>query len=229
MTAEELNTKPQPGRPGTPPRLHGLYVITDTTRHQGDALVTAVSDAISGGARIVQYRDKTTDADRRLAEMRALRQLTRAHDVLLLVNDDIELARRSGADGVHLGRDDQAIVAARHALGTEAVIGASCYNRLDLAERAVAQGADYCAFGAAFPSLTKPEAVAAPFELFRQAHEALPVPVCAIGGINADNAASVIAAGADMLAVISAVFAATDIRRAAASIAEAVELSVEDR
>lgn len=223
MTDVLLNARQPPGRSGRGGNrpLHGLYVITDTVRHRGDALLSAVAAAIAGGARIVQYRDKSDDANRRLTEMQALRQLTLAHGVLLLVNDDIALAHQSAADGVHLGRDDPAIAAARATLGPAALIGASCYDRLDLAERAVAQGADYCAFGAIFPSSTKPEAAEASLDLLRQARDSLTVPICAIGGINADNAASVVAAGADMLAVVSAVFAATDIRQAAEAIGRA--------
>ncbi len=204
-------------------RLHGLYVITDTTTQRGRDLVDAVRQGIEGGARVVQYRDKSGDDELRFSEAQALRALTAELGVTLLINDDVALAQRVAADGVHLGRDDQAILAARQALGPEAIIGASCYNRIDLAERAIAQGADYCAFGAVFPSSTKPEAAAASLALLNEAHARLPVPICAIGGINADNAASVISAGADMLAVISAVFAAADIQAAASRIARQYE------
>lgn len=204
-------------------KLHGLYVITDTTAQRGRDLVAAVRQGIEGGARVVQYRDKSGDADLRLSEAQALRAVTAEHGVLLLINDDVALAQRVGADGVHLGRDDQDLLGARQALGAGAIIGASCYNRVDLAEQAIAQGADYCAFGAVFPSSTKPEAVAASLALLQEARACLPVPICAIGGINADNAASVISAGADMLAVISAVFAAADIQAAARRIARQFE------
>jgi len=204
-------------------RLHGLYVITDTTAQRGPDLVDVVRQGIEGGARVVQYRDKSGDAELRFSEAQALRSLTAELGVVLLINDDVALAQRVAADGVHLGRDDQALLAAREALGSEAIIGASCYNRIDLAERAIAQSADYCAFGAVFPSSTKPEAAAASLALLNEARARLPVPICAIGGINADNAASVIAAGADMLAVISAVFAARDIQAAANRIARQFE------
>ncbi|MDD3576838.1 MAG: thiamine phosphate synthase [Halothiobacillus sp.] len=196
-------------------RLHGLYVITDTVQFKRDALVRVVAEAIAGGARIVQYRDKSDDSERRLAEASALRTLTLEHEVLFLINDDLDLAEAVAADGVHLGREDGAIEAARARLGAEAIIGASCYNSLELAGDAVQAGADYVAFGAFFPSRTKPDAAVASMALLIEAKQKLNVPICAIGGITKDSAPELISAGADMLAVISAVFSATDIKAAA--------------
>lgn len=196
-------------------KLWGLYVITDTVRTQRTALVQAVGAAIAGGARIVQYRDKSCDAKRRLAEASALRALTLAHNVLFLINDDVALAQAVGADGVHLGREDGAIADARVTLGAAAIIGASCYNDFALAEQAALAGADYVAFGAFYPSKTKPHAVPATPALLARARSALHLPLCAIGGITPENAPPLLAAGADMLAVISAVFAAPDIPKAA--------------
>lgn len=195
--------------------LHGLYVITNTVQFTRDALARAVADAIAGGARIVQYRDKTQDTERRLAEASALRSLTLEYDVLFLINDDINLAEAVAADGVHLGREDGAIEAARTRLGSEAIIGASCYNSFARARDAEQAGADYVAFGSFFSSATKPEAVPAGLELLTRAKQELSVPVCAIGGITKETAPVLINAGADMLAVISAVFSATDIQAAA--------------
>ncbi|MDD4966735.1 thiamine phosphate synthase [Halothiobacillus sp.] len=196
-------------------RLYGLYVITDTVQFKRDALVRVVAEAIAGGARIVQYRDKSDDSERRLAEASALRTLTLEHEVLFLINDDLDLAEAVAADGVHLGREDGAIEAARARLGAEAIIGASCYNSLELAGDAVQAGADYVAFGAFFPSRTKPDAAVASMALLIEAKQKLNVPICAIGGITKDSAPELISAGADMLAVISAVFSATDIKAAA--------------
>lgn len=195
--------------------MRGLYVITDTERQQGAALVFAVAAAIRGGARIVQYRDKSTDSARRLAEATALCRLCAEHQILFLINDDVSLAEAVGAGGVHLGRDDHAIAAARARLGADAVIGASCYDSLALAREAVTAGADYVAFGAVFPSQIKPDAPRVPLDVFRQAKDALGVPLCAIGGLSPDNAPDVLSAGADMLAVISAVFGASDPQAAA--------------
>ena len=196
-------------------RLRGLYVITDTVQFTRDALVRAVADAIAGGACIVQYRDKSNDSERRLAEASALRALTLEHDVLFLINDDLDLAEAVAADGVHLGREDGAIEEARDRLGSEAVIGASCYNSFELARDAEQAGADYVAFGSFFPSSTKPEAVPAGLELLTRAKQELSVPVCAIGGITKETAPVLITAGGEMLAVISAVFSTTDIEAAA--------------
>jgi thiamine-phosphate pyrophosphorylase len=178
-------------------------------------LVEAVAAAIAGGARIVQYRDKSGDSDRRLVEASALRALTLAHNVVFLINDDVALAQAVAADGVHLGREDGAITSARMALGDEAIIGASCYNDFALAEQAVLAGADYVAFGAFYPSKTKPQAVPATPALLARARAELALPLCAIGGITVENAPPLLAAGVDMLAVISAVFAAPNIAAAA--------------
>ncbi|MFO7581507.1 thiamine phosphate synthase [Guyparkeria sp.] len=205
--------------------LQGLYVITDTTRFVRDELVQAVGDAIEGGARIVQYRDKSDDTDRRRAEAAALSALCLRHDCTFIVNDDIDLAIDVGADGVHLGRDDHALVDARQRfeeMGLDAIIGVSCYADRQRAEHAAAAGADYLAFGAMFPSPTKPHAPSASAELLAWARERLGLPVCAIGGITADNIVDLLPYHPDMVAVISEVFSSTDIRAAAAALAEQI-------
>lgn len=192
-------------------RHPGLYAITDGPR---DDLLEAVARALAGGARLVQYRDKTADHARRHAEAAALRQLCANHGVPLLINDDLELAAAVRADGVHLGEHDPALAAAREVLGAEAIIGVSCYDSLERARELAAAGADYLAFGAFFPSPTKPLARRAAPELLRQS-AALGLPRVAIGGITPDNAGSLVEAGADYLAVISALFGAADVRAAA--------------
>ncbi|MGH8274557.1 MAG: thiamine phosphate synthase [Gammaproteobacteria bacterium] len=184
-------------------QLKGLYVLTD--ERLGDGLMEAVAATLEGGARLIQYRDKSIDAARREHEARRLRTLTRKYKALLIVNDDPELAAAVEADGVHLGRDDPDVATARALLGVEAVIGISCYDSLDFARDAVAAGADYIAFGSVYPSPTKPDAVRAPLDLLTRAKRELGVPICAIGGITPENAVPVLAAGADMLAVVSAV------------------------
>jgi thiamine-phosphate pyrophosphorylase len=189
----------------------GLYVITDGPRPD---LFEAVKQAILGGARLVQYRDKTHDAQRCHGEAETLLALCREYDVPLIINDDISLARAIGADGVHLGESDESIAEARAALGPNAIIGVSCYDSLERAQRMAKQGASYIAFGAFFPSPTKPQARRAGVDLLRHS-AALAIPRVAIGGITPDNGASLIAAGADYLAVISAVFGRPDIRAAA--------------
>jgi thiamine-phosphate pyrophosphorylase len=195
--------------------MHGLYVITDAALTPGDALIPAVAAALRGGARVVQYRDKSTDAQRRAEQAAALVALCAQYGALLIVNDDVELAAAVGAAGVHLGRDDPDMHAARRRLGATAIIGVSCYNQLTRAEAAAAQGADYVAFGRFFPSRTKPDAVAASPELLAAARRTLDLPLVAIGGITPDNGAQLLAAGADLLAVIHGVFGQPDIEAAA--------------
>jgi len=196
-------------------RVQGLYVITDAGLQPTARLPERVLEAIRGGARMVQYRDKGHDAARRLGEAEALAALCRRHGVLFIINDDVELAVAVAADGVHVGREDGAIADARAALGPERLVGASSYNDPERAVQLQGEGADYVAFGTFFPSPTKPHAVRATPEMLRAVRPRLQVPVVAIGGITAANAAPVVAAGADALAVISDVFGAGDVTAAA--------------
>jgi thiamine-phosphate pyrophosphorylase len=192
----------------TKPRtdLYGLYVITPDAHPDSDRLIAQVAAALRGGARLVQYRDKSGDRPRREREAREIKDLCARYGALLIINDDVALAQAVGADGVHLGQADTPIRQARERLGPGAVIGVSCHDRLDLALAAQAAGADYVAFGAVYPSPTKPHAVRTPLMLFAQARESLHIAVCAIGGLDAGNAGAVIRAGADMVAVVSGVF-----------------------
>lgn len=198
-----------------PSRTRGLYAITDAGLLPDERLTDAVAAAIRGGARLIQYRDKSHDSARRLAQATALNALCQDHGVPLIINDDVELAFAVGAAGVHLGRDDADITTARARLGPRALIGVSCYDRLDLALNAARAGADHVAFGAFFPSPTKPSEIRAPLDLLQQARARLDLPIVAIGGITPDNAAVLLAAGADYLAVVSGVFAQPDIQIAA--------------
>lgn len=199
--------------------LHGLYAITDPGLLGDTALFRGVEEAIAGGARLVQYRNKSASANRRHLEASMLSGLCRRHGVPLIVNDDVALAASVGAQGVHLGENDAPVDYARAVLGNTAIVGISCYNDLFRAETAVARGADYVAFGSLFPSPTKPSARHADLDLIREASAILPVPVCGIGGITAANAAAVIEAGAAMVAVISDLFTRGDPRAAAEAIA----------
>ena len=191
--------------PGSPGPFCGLYGITPESQDTV-ILLAQVEKALGAGLRCLQYRDKGHDASQRLATARALRAACQRHGARLIINDDPELALAVGADGVHLGQTDGSIAAARARLGPDALIGASCYNRLDLARAAVAAGASYVAFGAVCPSATKPDAVPCPLEVLSRARATLPVPVCAIGGITLASAPAILAAGADLLAVISDLF-----------------------
>jgi thiamine-phosphate pyrophosphorylase len=194
--------------------IKGLYAITPDEADTG-LLLGKVRQALQGGVRLLQYRNKIADASLRLAQARALRALTSEFSATLIVNDDAQLAAQVEADGVHLGHADTSLAEARAVLGGQKIIGISCYNQLPLAREAVAQGANYVAFGAFFPSPTKPEAAQANLDLLRQAHGELGKPVVAIGGITLQNGAALVGAGADALAVITAVFEAADIVGAA--------------
>lgn len=205
--------------PSSSAQLRGLYAITDARPQADAALCEQVARAIDGGATLIQYRDKSADPSRRRRQAQALAALCLARGVRLIINDDATLAADCGADGVHLGRDDTTPTAARRLLGERAIIGVSCYNRLELAQQAVDQGADYLAFGRCFASQTKPDAVAVGIELLHAARARWQLPIAAIGGITPINAAPLLAAGVDMLAVVQGVFAAPDIRRAAADYA----------
>jgi thiamine-phosphate pyrophosphorylase len=188
--------------------LRGLYAITPDGLSR-DQLIARVQSALNGGVRLLQYRSKDVDAQQRAQVARALGALCRKHGAALIVNDDVELALAVGADGAHLGREDGDLAGARARLQGK-LLGASCYDRIDLARAATAAGADYVAFGSVYPSPTKPSAVSAPLALFAQARP-LGIPLCAIGGITVENAPALIRAGADMVAVISDVFDARDI------------------
>jgi thiamine-phosphate pyrophosphorylase len=201
-------------------RVAGLYAVTPDSADT-QTLVANVVAAVEGGARVVQYRNKTLDARARREQAQALAATRTVRRALFIVNDDPDLARDVDADGVHLGEDDGSIANARARVGTDRIIGVSCYDDPDRARAAVAAGADYVAFGSFFASPIKPDARHARIELLAHARS-LGVPVVAIGGITAANAGVLIDAGADAVAVISDVFAhenVADVQRAAAAIA----------
>ncbi len=192
----------------------GLYAVTPDEPDTG-LLTAKVRAALTGGAKLVQYRNKIADAALRLEQAKALLALCRQHAAPLIINDDLGLAMEIDADGLHLGSGDGSIAAARAELGPRKLIGASCYNVLQKAVTAEREGADYVAFGSFFLSSVKPGAIHASLELLREAKQRLSVPVVAIGGITLANAPQLIAAGANAVAVISALFAAPDVRLAA--------------
>ncbi len=187
------------------PLPRGLYAVTpdwpDSAR-----LIAATEAILRAGCRLVQYRNKAASPCHRDEQAVALRGLTRRFGALLIINDDVELALAVEADGAHLGGDDGDLVEARRRLGPARILGASCYQDAGLAHAAVVAGADYVAFGSVYPSPTKPQARQAGLALFDKARNGLHVPVAAIGGITSENCAPLVAAGADLLAVISAVY-----------------------
>lgn len=183
----------------------GLYAITDSQLTPPDALTASVEAAIRGGAVMVQYREKSAPMAERLAQARSLQSLCAASNVPLLINDDIALAKRVNAAGVHLGQADSTAKEARELLGAEAIIGITCHADLALARAARDAGADYLAFGRFFHSSTKPQAPPATPDILARGKQ-LGLPVTAIGGITTDNAELLIRAGADLLAVIGGLF-----------------------
>ncbi|MFV3402992.1 MULTISPECIES: thiamine phosphate synthase [Pseudomonas] len=186
--------------------LRGLYAITDSQLLAGRFL-SHVQAALEGGVCLLQYRDKGDDDARRLREAEALMKLCERYGTQLIINDDAELAARLGV-GVHLGQTDGPLTPARALLGRHAVIGSTCHARLELAAQAASEGASYVAFGRFFNSVTKPGAPAANVELLEQARAQVKLPIAVIGGITLDNAAPLVAHGADLLAVIHGLFGA---------------------
>jgi thiamine-phosphate pyrophosphorylase len=192
-----------------------LYAITERRSTTPGTIIEQVSLAIDGGAVMIQYREKHLPREERNRAALALAALCHERDIPLIINDDIELAAACGAAGVHLGQDDAPVSRARRRLGQRAIIGVSCYNRMERARTAAGTDASYVAFGRFFPSKTKPGALQAQPALLKQARREISLPIVAIGGITPENGAELVHAGADLLAVIHGVFGQTDIRAAA--------------
>jgi thiamine-phosphate pyrophosphorylase len=190
--------------------IQGLYAITPDTFNT-ELLCEKVRSVLQGGATLVQYRNKSADAGLRLRQATALLALCRSFSVPLIINDHLDLCAQIDADGLHLGATDCDLGAARRLLGEHKILGASCYNRLDLVVQAEVAGASYAAFGACFSSDTKPDAVNAPFSLFAEAKQKTSIPLVAIGGITLENATQAIDAGASAIAVVGALFDAENI------------------
>ena len=187
-------------------KLRGLYAITDSELLKGK-LLPYVEAALKGGARLLQYRDKSSDDARRLREAETLRELCNRYGAALIINDDAELAARLGV-GLHLGQGDGSLSVARALLGRKAIIGGTCHAQLELAEAAAKEGASYVAFGRFFNSTTKPGAPSADIELLAAEKAKINLPIVAIGGVTLDNAPTLIAHGASMVAVVHGLFSA---------------------
>ncbi len=196
------------------PVIKGLYAVTPDLADTQE-LLRKVRLALNGGAQVLQYRNKSASTALKLQQAQELRQLTRESNTVFIVNDDAYLAAKVDADGVHLGGEDGSLALARALLGDSRIIGVSCYNRPPLAFEAARQGADYVAFGAFFSSSVKPDAARAEVAMLQAARSELNVPIVAIGGITQQNGAALIEAGADALAVISALWNAPDIAASA--------------
>ena len=196
-------------------KLKGLYAITDEQLMSKKDFAQKSEAALQGGARIIQYRDKSNDTQKRFQQASLLTSLCRQYDAICIINDDIELARSVAADGVHLGRHDISITRARQILGDDTIVGISCYDDIELALAAEKNTADYVAFGAMFTSKTKPDAINTDLEIISRAKQKLSIPVCTIGGITDKNIDRLIQQGTDMAAVINNLFATDDIKKAA--------------
>ncbi len=194
--------------------IKGLYAVTPDIADT-DLLVKKVEAALQGGVNILQYRNKQANHKLQTQQARSLLPLCRQYNVPLIINDSVKLCLTLNADGVHLGADDGNLAEVRARIGLDKIVGASCYNRFDLALSAQKNGVDYVAFGACFASSTKPNAPVADLSLFNQARTELTSPSVAIGGINLQNASQVIQSGADAIAVIQAIFMADDVKLAA--------------
>lgn len=196
----------------------GLYLVTPD-QDDTEALLAATAQALQGGAVLVQYRHKQATPALRLIQARALLDLCRSHGVPFVINDHLDLCLEIGADGLHVGGTDATVASVRAALGPDRIVGASCYGDLELARQSVVQGASYVAFGGFYPSRVKKYAVTTPLSIIGDARASLPVPVVVIGGMTAENAAPLVHAGADMVAAISSVYGAADVRQAARAFA----------
>lgn len=185
--------------------ISGLYAVTPDEPNT-QVLCNKVEAALKGGVSLLQYRNKTAEGNLRLQQASALLALCRSYNVPLIINNHLDLCAQIDADGLHLGATDCSLSAARRLLGADRIIGASCYNQLDLAIKAQAEGASYVAFGACYSTSTKPNAVNAPLSLFAEAKKIIHIPLVAIGGITLDNATNVVNAGADAIAVVNALF-----------------------
>lgn len=186
--------------------LRGVYAITDEHLLPEARFFSALQQTVAAGVRLIQYRNKQGDPETRRQQASELLTLCQQHAIPLIINDDVDLCAAIGANGVHLGQGDCSLAVARERLGPQAIIGITCHQSLELANKAQSDGADYVAFGRFFPSTTKPGATPADPEILQAAKKTLDIPVVAIGGINAENGGKLIDSGADLLAVVGGIF-----------------------
>ena len=194
-------------------KISGLYAVTPDIADT-DLLLKKVEAALQGGINLLQYRNKTANHKLQTQQSRAILPLCRQYNVPFIINDSVKLCLTLDADGVHLGADDGNLADVRSRIGKDKILGASCYNRFDLALEAEKAGASYVAFGACFASTTKPNALVAALDLFTRAKTELTIPTVAIGGITLQNAPQVLHAGANSIAVIQAIFGAENVQQA---------------
>ena len=205
--------------------IKGLYAITPDSADL-NTLIQKTKSAIEGGAFMVQYRSKIQDRDVKMQQCAAILRLCREYEIPCIVNDDVEMCRVLEADGVHLGEKDDNIDEVRHILGDDAIIGSSCYDQLDRAKSAQKEGASYVAFGAMFPTSTKPNAPRATLALLKEAKREIQIPIVAIGGITVNNAHDVIKTGIDAIAVITSLYEAKSIKETAETFAKMFQIKI---
>ena len=205
--------------------IKGLYAITPDSADL-NTLIQKTKSAIEGGAFMVQYRSKIQDRDVKMQQCAAILRICREHNVPCIVNDDVDMCRILEADGVHLGEKDDNIAEVRHILGEDAIIGSSCYDQLDRAKSAQKEGASYVAFGAMFPTSTKPNAPRATLALLKEAKREIEIPIVAIGGITVNNAHDVIKTGIDAIAVINSLYEAKSIKETAETFAKMFQIKI---
>ena len=197
--------------------ITGLYAITPDIADT-NLLLKKVEAALQGGINLLQYRNKAASHKLQTQQARTILPLCRQYNVPLIINDSVKICLSLDADGVHLGANDGSLAEVSERIGSDKILGASCYNSFDLALSAQQAGASYVAFGACFASRTKPDAPVASLDLFKRAKVELNIPTVAIGGITLQNAAQVFLAGADAIAVINAIFNADDVKLATENI-----------
>jgi len=205
--------------------IKGLYAITPDSADL-NTLIQKTKSAIEGGAFMVQYRSKIQDRDVKMQQCAAILRLCREYEIPCIVNDDVDMCRILEADGVHLGEKDDNIAEVRHILGEDAIIGSSCYDQLDRAKSAQKEGASYVAFGAMFPTSTKPNAPRASLALLKEAKREIQIPIVAIGGITVNNAHDVIKTGIDAIAVITSLYEAKSIKETAETFAKMFQIKI---
>lgn len=205
--------------------IKGLYAITPDSADL-NTLIQKTKSAIEGGAFMVQYRSKIQDRDVKMQQCAAILRLCREYEIPCIVNDDVDMCRILEADGVHLGEKDDNIAEVRHILGEDAIIGSSCYDQLDRAKSAQKEGASYVAFGAMFPTSTKPNAPRATLALLKEAKREIQIPIVAIGGITMNNAHNVIKTGIDAIAVITSLYEAKSIKETAETFAKMFQIKI---
>ncbi|MGG7072735.1 thiamine phosphate synthase [Campylobacter sp. 9BO] len=181
-----------------------IYALSDDILSPDELIINHAREILKSGVKLYQYRCKKENKNVKIAQ--ELLSLCQKFGAKFIINDDVEFAKKIGTNAVHIGKDDDSLIKAHEILGKDAFVGVSCYNDLDLALKAEQNGASYAAFGAVFPSLTKPNTTSVSLEMIKKAKQILKIPVCVIGGINASNIAQLIELQVDYIAIVRAIY-----------------------